>query len=266
MIDEVLQNQSITGLGYRLELCESVSRLGPLLEACKLPQFEVSGASRTEYLVAATRAGGVAASVGWSLYSPKTAILHSLAVAPTSRGSGIGASVLAGAMLHLRETLDVEGVYLRTSGAVGFFGGFGFVEVGRDELPIELETNAFATQGEGRLMARQYGRVRPGLDQCAFCLIHNTTPEATLPTGSVFWFRQIGAVLEAQYRGGTVTRGHLLGARDGESLRFVWQHCTEAGRLMRGEGEIFLTLLEDGRRELREQMGDVPGELLLREL
>lgn len=263
---EHFQNHNVTGLGFGLDFTSDFGRLEPLLRACNLAKFDDSGAKGTEYVIASTRAGGVAASVGWSLYGPDIAILHSLAVAPSSRGSGIGASVLAGAMLRLREVLGVDSIYIRASGAVGFFTGFGFLEISAKELPPELEENNFAHGGSGRLMARKYGRSRPGLDQCAFCLIENNSTNAKLPTGSVFWFRQSGAVLEAQYRGGTVVRGHLLGARDGQSLRFVWQQCTESGELLRGSGEIFVKVLDDGRRELREKMGEHPGELLLREL
>lgn len=262
-----MQNDNIESLGYRLEMTDEVKRVEPLLRACNLSQHQVDpNATETTYLLATTSAGGVAAAVGWSHYKSGDAVIHSLAVAPSSRGSGVGASQLASAMLHLREERNVKALFIRAEGAVGFFSGFGFVDIDQGAIPEELGKHSVFQQGSGKLMARYYQRARPGLDHSAFCLIHNTTPEATLPVGSVFWFRQIGPVLEAQYRGGPVIRGHLLGARDGEELRFVWQHCTEDGRLMRGKGEIFLKLLDDGRRELREKLGEHPGELLLREL
>lgn len=259
-----MQNDNIASLGYGLEMTKDVSRIEPLLRACNLAMHKEE--TDTTYLVATTPAGGVAAAVGWSRYEGNSAVVHSLAVAPSSRGSGIGASQLASAMLYLREELKMDSLYLVAEGAVGFFAGFGFVEANSADLPGSLAGHSMMQNRKGRLMARRYGEPRHGLDNCAFCLIHNTTPEATLPVGSVFWFRQCGAVLEAQYRGGPVVRGHLLGARDGQALRFVWQHCTEDGRLMRGRGEIFVKLLDDGRRELREKLGDHPGELLLREL
>jgi N-acetylglutamate synthase-like GNAT family acetyltransferase len=260
-----LRNDSIASLGYRLELTEDTRRVEAILRACSLSSPDLHPPDTT-YLLSCTRAGGVAAAVGWSHLDSGHAILHSLAVAPTSRGSGIGASQLASAMLHLRDDLDVKGVYIRAEGAVGFFSGFGFEEIERQDLPEPVATHPIFQEGTGQLMARRYGTRRPGLDQSAFCLIHNTTADATLPVGSVFWFRQAGPALEAQFRGGPVIRGHLLGARDESKLRFSWQSCTNDGRLLRGEGEIQVSVLPDGRRELRERLGKDPGELLLREL
>lgn len=262
-----MKNEMIEGLGYGLKVTELVREVRPLLKACNLVEHQAQGeGAQTAYLLATTPAGGVAAAVGWSVYSSGDAVLHSLAVAPSSRGSGLGASQLASAMRYLREEREVRRIYIQAQGAVGFFGGFGFVEIEPKELPSAIEGHTAFSSGEGKLMVRRYGRARHGLDQCAFLLVHNTTPDATLPVGSVFWFRQSGPVLEAFYRGGPVIRGHLLGARDGEALRFLWQQCTDEGRLMRGRGEIFFRLLEDGRRELREKIGAHPGELLLREL
>lgn len=262
-----MRNEMIEGLGYGLRMTDLVREVRPLLKVCNLAEHSDEGrGAETAYMLATTSAGGVAAAVGWSVFEGGAAVLHSLAVSPSSRGSGVGASQLASAMRYLREELDVGAIYIQAQGAAGFFEGFGFVEIGRSDLPVELAEHSAFGSSEGQVMVRRYGKARRGLDQCAFLLVHNTTPDATLPVGSVFWFRQSGPVLEAFYRGGPVSRGHLLGARDGEALRFLWQQCTDEGQLMRGRGEIFVRLLSDGRRELREKLGDHPGELLLREI
>ncbi len=264
-----LENDNIASLGYELDRTEDVDQVRPLLRVCELEVFDepFEGAEQSLYLVARTPAGGVAASIGWGLYPGGEAVVHSLAVAPSSRGIGIGASLIATTMLYLREQCGVESVYMGVARPLaGYFRRFGFIEADRESLSQQVSNHPSFARGAGRTLVRRYGVERHGLDQTSFCLIHNTTDDATLPVGSVFWFRQSGPVLEGQYRGGPVRRGQLLGSMDGENLRFFWQSCSSDGELMRGEGHIMLDLLDDGRREMREKLGEDPGELLLREL
>ncbi len=262
------ENENISSLGYDLEIVDDVERVRPLLDACDLDAFdqELSEAEESKYLVATTPAGGVAASAGWVRYPEGDAIIHSLAVAPSSRGGGLGASMLASMMLQLREKGEVDAIHIGVDRRlVGYFSRLGFVDNDEESLPKPVAEHPLFADSSVRPMVRRYGVERHGLDQSAFCLIHNTTEDATLPVGSVFWFRQSGAVLEAHYRGGPVARGHLLGATEEGALKFVWQSCTRDGQLMRGEGEILINPLDDGRREMRETLGEDPGELLLRE-
>ncbi len=262
-------NGNIAALGYRLEKIDEVDRVRPLLEACDLEPCEDESERAVEeaYLVATTPAGGVAASVGWAMYGNGDAVIHSLAVAPSSRGMGLGASLLASTALYLREQRGTKAIYIGVARPLtGYFGRIGFLEVDPQKLPDAVEEHPSVAHGTDTPMVRRYGVERHGLDKSAFVLIHNTTQGAQLPVGSVFWFRQSGQVLEAKYRGGRVARGHLLGAMEGETLRFLWQSCTTKGALTRGEGEIIINLLNDGRREMREKLGADPGELLLREI
>lgn len=262
------QNGNIAALGYRLEVIDDVKPVRPLLEACGLEACHDGGDvwKKTAYLAAMTPAGGVAASVGWARGVGDEVVIHSLAVAPSSRGMGLGASMLATTSLYLREQRQAGALYIGAARPLtGYFGRLGYVEVDPDTLPKSVSKHPSVTKTGHTPMVRQYGVERHGLDQSAFCLIHNTTENALLPEGSVFWFRQSGQVLEAKYRGGPVARGHLLGAMEAETLRFLWQSCSSDGDLARGEGEIVIDLLDDGRRELREKLGADPGELLLRE-
>ncbi len=264
----IFHNANITALGYRLEKIKEVARVKPLLDACGLESSHTTGedVEETAYLVATTAAGGVAASVGWTIYESKHAVIHSLAVAPSSRGVGVGASLLATTTLYLREQQAITSVFVGVARPLtGYFGRLGYVEVEGDRLPDGVGEHPSMLRDSQCPMVRRYGVERHGLDQSAFCLIHNTTKGAQLPVGSVFWFRQSGQVLEAKYRGGSVARGHLLGAMAGEKLRFLWQSSTTDGALTRGDGEIVIELLDDGRRELRERLGADPGELLMRE-
>ena len=81
---------------------------------------------------------------------------------------------------------------------------------------------------------------------------------------------QTGVVIESSYRGGPVRRGHIIGAISDDELNFCWHQYVDDGRLQSGDGTIFVELLEDGRRELRETLSTAmtskTNELLLREL
>ncbi len=268
-------NEHITSLGYRLEHTEAVDQVTALLEACRLSPIESPGPEwePTRYIVACTLAGGTAACIGWNRRDDAV-VLHSLGVAPTSRGSGIGAGLLASAMGHIMDTQSVPETWLITDalGARRMFTSAGFVPAERSDVPSAIADHPTFrnTRGEhARPMVRRYQTTRRGLDNCAFRLILNETDEATLPLGSVFFFRQTGEVIEASYRGGPVRRGHLIGAISGDELNFCWHHYVDDGRLQNGDGRIFVEMLEDGRRELRENLdldsGD-KNELLLREV
>lgn len=266
------QNQNISSLGFELDYTEDVGRVEKLLEACQLAKIEDPASDfwdSSAYLAAKTNAGGLAATIGWSR-SPDHILIHSLAVAPPSRGSGLGASMVATCMGRLVDKDPIQQVYLTTDSASAFFSRFGFERVEQDdELPVEVSRHP-AFQGaseESAPMVRDYTESRRGLDHCAFRLLHNTTENATLPSGSVFRFQQSSNVVEADYRGGSVQRGQLIGSIEGDELDFLWQHCLVDGGLAHGNGRIYVKDLGDGRRELRERVGQGdPGELHLREL
>ena len=77
-------NEHIATLGYRLESTSDVAMVRPLLETVRLSAVEDDPLEpASEYLLATTRAGGLAACAGWTRLSD-TVVLHSLAVAPPS--------------------------------------------------------------------------------------------------------------------------------------------------------------------------------------
>ena len=267
-------NEHITSLGYTLEAPEEPN-VEVLLRACKMDPMAdpPDGWQPHKFLVATTLAGGLAACVGWNRHE-NAVVLHSLAVAPSSRGSGIGAGLLATAMAQIMEEAAVPAIYLSTasSGAARLFNSTGFQTTERDDLPeLVGEHPSFHMEPERSWpMVRSYDSPKRGLDNCAFRLITNDTEDATLPLGSVFFFRQTGEVIESSYRGGPVRRGHIIGAISGDELNFCWHQYVDDGRLQSGDGTIFVELLEDGRRELRETLSTAmtskTNELLLREL
>lgn len=262
----------ITSLGYDVSITSDADSARKLLEAVDMEVVkDDKGWGDSSYIVATTRAGGSAATVGWSTQGD-LAVMHSLVVAPAMRGSGLGAGVLAAAVSHIMDTSPVTKIGLATLShrAKALFRSLGFSSCERNELPAEMLDHASidALGEDGMTMVRDYTSPNRGLDQTAFCLILNDTPDATLPLGSVFFFSQTGQVIEARYRGGTVVRGHLLGSIEGQELNFVWHQYLTTAEFQTGDGHIELDVLPDGRRELREMLGgpDHNQSLLLREV
>lgn len=256
-----MRNAHIESLGFQIERGESAERVAPLLRLSQLDALEEEG-GQTSYLMAATAAGGIAACAGWTKLG-EYAVMHSLAVAPTSRGSGVGGALCAMAMGALMDEGAVEAVYLATSTARRFFQSFGF-EMTEEELPEAAASHAAIrlARPDTSFMVRRYRADSPrGLDQRAFRLLHNTTSDATLPMGSVMLFRQRDAMLEAQYRGGPVLRGQLLGHVEQDRVSYVWQGFLQSQALLQGAGELVISVMDDGRRELREL--DEAGQLAL---
>lgn len=263
------RNEHIASLGHRLESTSDVSLVRPLLAACQLEPLEDTsgqGHTQSEYIMATTLAGGIAACVGWTRCSSEAVVIHSLAVAPPSRGSGVGASLLASALAYVMDGSPVEAIYLATSQAKRFFALFGFVSIEAGELPEEVASHAaFAGDSSRRtIMVRHYLLTPRGLDQCAFRLLSNEQTQGVLPTGAVIFFKQAGQMVEASYRGGAVLRGHILGSVEQDAIGYRWHAYTDRDKVVFGAGDLVITSLEDGRRELREP-GATSG-LLMREV
>jgi N-acetylglutamate synthase-like GNAT family acetyltransferase len=268
----VSRNQHIASLGFQLEETQNIDRVRPLLKASAVTPLGEQAQSGpwqpSNYLVACTTAGGTAACVGWTR-GEDGIVLHSLAVAAPSRGSGIGASIFSTVLGEAMDARPAEAVYLTTRSARRFFADFSFELLEPDAIPYSVRAHpAFARAPKGSVpMVRRYKPQNRGLDQCAFRLVHNTTKGAALPPGSVFLFRQAGSTIEANYRGTPVKRGHIIGSVKGQTLDFLWHQVLDSGELDQGTGRIFVSELDDGRRELREKLGGSdPGELLLREV
>lgn len=268
------KSDHITSLGFELER-STAPNLRPLLQACGMEPIDKAPAewSRAQYLTAKTRAGGVAAAIGWNR-AEDVAVLHSLAVAPTTRGGGIGAGMLASSMAQIMEEEPVQELYLLTPGSriQRLFESAGFSSIDFDDVPETVKSHPlFTAPPKGaRAMVRDYGRPRRSLDNSAFRVVINNTPGAKLPRGSVFFFRQNGGIIEADYRGGPVKRGHIIGAVHGEQLQFAWHSYIDGGDIQTGRGSILIQNLPDGRRELtqfsRPDDSFEENELVLQEL
>lgn len=69
---------------------------------------------------------------------------------------------------------------------------------------------------------------------------------------TVFTYHQDGDVIWAEYGGGAVVRGHLVGTRAGERLHFRYSHLGVDGQTSGGVCESTIEVLEDGRVRFHE--------------
>lgn len=67
-----------------------------------------------------------------------------------------------------------------------------------------------------------------------------------------FSYHQDRDVVWAEYSGGAVIRGYLVGTRDGASLAFRYTHLNSGGQTAGGVCESRIEVLEDGRLRLHE--------------
>jgi amino-acid N-acetyltransferase len=106
-----------------------------LLKRCGLPEADVLRHAETA-LVARLR-GGVVGSAVLELYGEE-ALLRSVAVAESLRGSGLGVR-LTGAALDLAHRRGIRRVFLLTETAARFFPRFGFRSVERSQVPEAVQ-------------------------------------------------------------------------------------------------------------------------------
>lgn len=76
-----------------------------------------------------------------------------------------------------------------------------------------------------------------------------------------FHYRQEGLVVSAEYAGGAVVQGHLLGRWRGHArLEFAYHHLNSAGTVMAGRCISVPEKLPDGRLLLKEEWQWLTGD------
>jgi amino-acid N-acetyltransferase len=121
-------------MGVRIESARpnDSAAIVQLLRDCQLPPDGLLDHLNTA-LVARTD-DGVVGSAALEVYSDG-ALLRSVAVHATMRGSGLG-NKLTESALDLARTLNVPAVYLLTNTAAAFFPKFGFERIERAQVPV----------------------------------------------------------------------------------------------------------------------------------
>ncbi|MGA0555065.1 n-acetylglutamate synthase [Larkinella sp. VNQ87] len=80
------------------------------------------------------------------------------------------------------------------------------------------------------------------------------TENGEVSAATTFWYHQEGEVVWADYRGGSVVKGHLIAKiLPGGELDMVYQHLNTGGEFRTGVCHSIPELLPDGRIRLHER-------------
>lgn len=90
----------------------------------------------------------------------------------------------------------------------------------------------------------------PSLDGRRFTAVMNDGGDVDAAT--VFHYHEDGSEIWADYAGGQVVRGFLVGTRRGDELGFRYVHLDAAGHTATGRCSSHLAVLPDGRLRLSE--------------
>lgn len=85
------------------------------------------------------------------------------------------------------------------------------------------------------------------LDGRVFVPVHNTVG-GTVSDATRFTFKQSGPAISAEYKGGDVIAGHILGSFTKEDTAKLIYHCrTKGGELKSGEASAHFSVNDAGR-------------------
>lgn len=111
-------------------------------------------------------------------------------------------------------------------------------------------------RGPGRHWPRELGRagltcgmvssVVPSMDGRTFVGVRNSS-SGEVSGDTVFRYRERDGTVWAEYVGGSVLRGYLVGTRSGDDLDFRYVHLSVAGATASGHCTARLETLADGR-------------------
>jgi hypothetical protein len=92
--------------------------------------------------------------------------------------------------------------------------------------------------------------------------VASTAASGVVGTETIFSFRQDGAFISAEYAGGQIRRGYLVGVLEDAKLTFRYCQIQHDGRLDGGVSECSVNRLPDGRVRIIEgfEWASRPGE------
>jgi len=115
-----------------------LARVRELLKRCDLPADDVSNAMIPGFVVAET-GGQLVGVAGIEVHGPH-GLLRSVAVAPETRGSGLGAELVRD-RISWTQSQGIDSLYLLTTTAETYFTRHGFVAATRDSAPPEIRAS-----------------------------------------------------------------------------------------------------------------------------
>lgn len=98
------------------------------------------------------------------------------------------------------------------------------------------------------------------LHEKVFHVVRNDGPDAEVSAATVFRYRQYGDVVEAEYGGGRVRVGRLVGVLDGEVLRQAYVQVNDLGELRSGRSTIVVRRMGDRVQLIDEWEWDAGGK------
>ncbi|MFM0534889.1 arsenic resistance N-acetyltransferase ArsN2 [Paraburkholderia strydomiana] len=118
---------------------EDLDAIKALLVESELPVADVNLALLVDFMVAEDAGGKIVGSVGFERFAAH-ALLRSLAVSSTTRGSGLGRSLTAHAE-GTAHSCGISELWLLTTTAADFFQRGGYVVANRNTAPDELQAS-----------------------------------------------------------------------------------------------------------------------------
>lgn len=101
--------------------------------------------------------------------------------------------------------------------------------------------------GAGNRAEGKKPQVSLDLDNKTFRVVRNDGPGAEVDEDTVFCFRQDGSLVYADYSGGGVRLGRLVGVREANQMRHAYAQVNQEGQLSTGQGRDELSRTEDGK-------------------
>lgn len=117
--------------------------------------------------------------------------------------------------------------------------------------PEEATDAGEGTEEDDEAEAPDPAAVKAVIDGKVFAAVANTASGEVGRT-TRFHYRQDGRMIWAEYSGGAVVRGYLVGTRDGDRLDFRYSHLNINLQTANGVCVSKLEALEDGRIRLHE--------------
>jgi len=103
-----------------------------------------------------------------------------------------------------------------------------------------------------------------------FRVVVNEGPSAEVGPDTVFDFRQDDDLVHADYFGGEVRYGKLLGVLDGDTLRHRYVQVNRRGQFSTGQATVAVSRTDDGRLRLTDswqwEHRDGRGHCIMEEL